>query len=683
MSTLLARPEALPRMDFSEGIPPELRTLVIIPSILTNDQNIKELTEALEVRYLANRGDYLHFGLLTDFKDSITETLPEDEQLIQLTQSKIEDLNEKYDRSGKDTFFLFHRPRQWNPKERMWMGYERKRGKLEELNSLLRGGCKSRFSLIIGKTEILPQVKYIITLDTDTQLPRDTARQLVGAIAHPLNRARYNEKKQRVSEGYTILQPRVAVSLPGTNRSQYARLYGSQPGIDPYTRTVSDVYQDIFGEGSFIGKGIYDVDIFNRTLNGRFPENIILSHDLIEGCYARAGLLSDVQLFEEYPFRYNTDVNRRHRWIRGDWQLIRWLLPIVPGHNGKLQKNPLSILSRWKIFDNLRRSLIPIALTLLILEGWMVLKQPLFWTLAAIGIILIPSIIIFIFEFFRKPSDLFWRQHISASLSSVGDHFMQAAFTLITLPYEAFFSQDAIIRTIWRMLISHRKLLEWSPFNVKFRKNLNTITRSFRTMWVSPFTACSIIIFYVITNQVLPVIIIPIIFLWIAAPAFTWWISLPLVERKAKLTDSQGLFLRKLSRRTWLFFETFVSAKDNWLPPDNYQEDPVGTLAHRTSPTNIGMALLANLSAYDFGYISTGQLVDRTLKTFQTMEILERYQGHFYNWYDTSYINAPETYLYIICRQWKSCSTPAYTTPGYSGAPRPKNSGTSMFQRNE
>lgn len=635
ISTLLARPESLPRMDYSEGIPPELRTLVVIPTILTNDRNVKELTESLEIRYLANRGEYLHFGLLTDFKDSFTETLPGDEQLVQLARRKIEELNEKYNGSNSDTFFLFHRPRQWNPKERMWMGYERKRGKLEELNSLLRTGSKNRFSLIIGNTKILSTVKYIITLDTDTQLPRDSARQLIGAIAHPLNRARYNEKKQRVSEGYTILQPRVAVSLPGTNRSHYARLYGSQPGIDPYTRTVSDVYQDIFSEGSFIGKGIYDVDIFHRTLNGRFPENLILSHDLIEGCYARAGLLSDVQLFEEYPFRYNTDVNRRHRWIRGDWQLIRWLLPIVPGLKGKLQRNPLSILSRWKIFDNLRRSLIPIALTLMFLTGWMVLKQPMFWTLATIGIILIPSIIISIFDFFNKPSDMFWRQHIAASISAAGDHFAQAAFTLITLPYEAFFSQDAIIRTLWRMLISHKRLLEWNPFNVKIRKNLNTITRSYRTMWVSPVTAFCTIIYYVITKQAVPITVIPIIFLWVVAPAVTWWISLPLVERKAKLTVSQRLFLRKLSRKTWLFFETFVSEKDNWLPADNYQEDPVGIIAHRTSPTNIGMALLANLSAYDFGYISSGQLINRTSKTFLTMESLERYQGHFFNWYDT------------------------------------------------
>jgi hypothetical protein len=284
LSTLLAIPKPLPKMDFSEGIPPEYRTLVVIPAMLVNTQNIRELIESLEVRFLANRDENLYFSLLTDFQDSEKETMPEDELLVQLAHKKIVELNEKYKGSHNDTFFLFHRPRQWNPKERLWMGYERKRGKLEELNSILRGRSKNRFSLVIGKTEVLQNVKYVITLDTDTQLPRDTARQLVGTIVHPLNRAHYDEDKKRVHDGYTILQPRVSVSLPGTNRSRYARLYGSQPGIDPYTRTVSDVYQDVFGEGSFIGKGIYDVDVFEQSLRGRFPENQILSHDLIEGC---------------------------------------------------------------------------------------------------------------------------------------------------------------------------------------------------------------------------------------------------------------------------------------------------------------------------------------------------------------------------------------------------------------
>ena len=646
LATLLAMPQRLPRMDYSEGIPPELRTLVVIPAMLINEKNIKELIESLEVRFLANRDENLHFGLLTDFKDSDKENLPEDELLIQLACKKIVELNEKYKGLHSNTFFLFHRPRQWNPGERMWMGYERKRGKLEELNSLLRGGSKDRFSVIIGKTEVLPFLKYIITLDADTQLPRDSARQLVGTMAHPLNRAIYDENKKCIIDGYTILQPRVAVSLPGTNRSRYAKLYGSEPGIDPYTRTVSDVYQDVFGEGSFIGKGIYDVDIFERVLNGRFPKNHILSHDLLEGCYARSGLLSDVQLYEEYPFRYFTDVNRRHRWIRGDWQLLNWLLPFVPSLNSGLKRNPLSLLSIWKISDNLRRSLSPLALTLLLLLGWTVLSHPWFWTLTVIGIILIPSLIISIVDLLKKPKDVLFRQHFFVSMRSAGVNFTKAAFTFITLPYEAFINQDAILRTLWRMLISRKKLLEWKQFSAIDNNKQFSLPGSFRTMWIAPVIAISTVIYFLFSNQTLPVVILPILFLWAASPAIAWWISLPLTRRMARLSIDQKLFLRSISRKTWSFFETFVGPEDNWLPPDNYQENPVAVVAHRTSPTNMGLALLANLSAYDFGYITSGQLLDRTSKAFKTMEAMERYRGHFYNWYDTHSLK-PMPPLYI------------------------------------
>ena len=635
LSTLLTMPQRLPRMDYSEGIPSEFRTVVVIPAMLIDTKNINELIESLEVRFLANRDKNLHFGLLTDFQDSDKETLPEDEPLVQLAREKIGELNKKYKGLQSDTFFLFHRPRQWNSRERLWMGYERKRGKLEELNSLLRGGSKDRFSLIIGKTEILPSVKYVITLDTDTQLPRDSARQLVGTMAHPLNRAHYNEKKHSVSSGYTILQPRVAISLPGTNRSRYAKLYGSEPGIDPYTRTVSDVYQDVFGEGSFIGKGIYDVDMFGRVLNGRFPENRILSHDLIEGCHTRAGLLSDIELYEEYPSRYFTDVSRRHRWIRGDWQLLRWLLPVVPSSNNGLVRNHLSLLSLWKIFDNLRRSLSPLALLLILVLGWTVLPHAWFWTLVVIGIILIPSLIISVVDFLKKAPDVLIRQHLVTAVRSTSVHFIQAAFSFITLPYEAFYNQDAILRTLWRMLISRKKLLEWNPSNVKDRNSKTNLLSSFRTMWIAPFIAISTIIYFVYSKQVIPAVAFPILFLWAVSPVITWWISLPLIQRKAKLTIAQKLFLRDIARKTWSYFETFVGKEDNWLPPDNFQENPVAVIAHRTSPTNIGLALLANLSAYDFGYITTSQLIDRTSNTFKTMDSLERYRGHFYNWYDT------------------------------------------------
>ena len=647
LATLLVIPQPLPRMDFSEGIPPESRTLTIVPAMLTSAQNIEDLIEALEVRFLANRDENLHFGLLTDFQDAAEETQPEDEPLLLLAQQRIEGLNEKYRNAKSDMFFLFHRPRRWNDRERVWMGYERKRGKLAELNALLRGRkiggtydlFGNPFSLIAGNTEILSNIKYVITLDADTQLPRDSARQLVSAMAHPLNRAQYDEGKQRVIAGYGILQPRVAVSLPGTNRSRYARMYGSDPGIDPYTRAVSDVYQDIFREGSFIGKGIYDLDAFERALGGRFPENRILSHDLIEGCYARSGLLSDVMVYEEYPCRYSADVSRRRRWIRGDWQLVRWLLPGVPGPGGRRQRNPLPLLSRWKLFDNLRRSLVPSALTLILLLGWTALSSPWFWTLSALGIIFIPSLISALPDLLKKPGDLHFGQHLSAVGRSTARRFVQVVFTLASLPYEAFFSLDAIARTAWRMLVTHKRLLEWSPSGDPDKNTRSSrvggLAGVCRTMWFAPFLAVAAAIYTALFNPAALGAAASILFLWFVSPVIAWWISRPLARDEARLRPGQTVFLQKLSRKTWAFFETFVGPEEHWLPPDNYQDYPAPSVAHRTSPTNMGLALLANLSAHDFGYISSRQLIERTANALSTMEALERYQGHFYNWYDT------------------------------------------------
>ena len=635
LATLLVTPRPLPRMDFSEGIPPESRTLVVIPTMLTSAPAIEDLVEALEVRFLANRDDNLHFGLLTDFRDAREATIPEDAPLLRLARKRIEDLNEKYREVKSDAFFLFHRPRRWNPGERIWMGYERKRGKLADLNALLRSGSGDRFALVVGKTADLSNVKYVITLDTDTQLPRDSARQFVGTMAHPLNRARYDEAKGRVSEGYGILQPRVAVSLPGTNRSRYARLFGSEPGIDPYTRVVSDAYQDVFGEGSFIGKGIYDVDAFERALNGRFPENRILSHDLLEGCYARSTLLSDVQLYDEYPSCYAADVNRRHRWIRGDWQIASWLWSRVPGPGKLRRRNPLSILSQWKILDNLRRSLVPSALTLMLLLGWTVLSPLWLWTLAVIGILLIPPSAASVLELFRRPDDVLLGQHLAAVARSAGRHFAQAAFTFVCLPYEAFFSLDAVVRTAWRMLIARKRLLEWSLSGDPDRNRGEDLLASWKSMWIAPAIAAAATIHLAISRPVALAVAGPMLILWFASPAVSWWISRPLAPRSPRLSADQTLFLRKLSRKTWAFFETFVGPEDHWLPPDSYQEYRVATIAHRTSPTNMGLALLANLSAYDFGYLTAGQFLERTSNAFRTMESLERYRGHFYNWYDT------------------------------------------------
>ncbi|MDR3412602.1 MAG: glucoamylase family protein [Formivibrio sp.] len=657
-STLLVSPHALPKMDFSEGIPPQERTLVIVPTMLTSASGIEDLVEALEVRFLANRDSRLHFGLLTDLCDAQQESLPDDEPLVRLAQTRIDELNKKYASAGElssdDIFFLFHRSRRWNPRDRIWMGYERKRGKLADLNALLRGDAQDRFALVVGDITFLSNVKYVITLDTDTDLPRDTARQFIGAMAHPLNRPYYDEAKRRVVEGYGILQPRVAISLPGTNRSNYARLFGGETGIDPYTRAVSDVYQDVFGEGSFIGKGIYEVDAFEHALRGRFPENRILSHDLLEGCYARAGLLSDVQLFEDFPARYSADVSRRHRWIRGDWQLAGWLLrhvPDMPRKEGILdRRNPLSGLSQWKLIDNLRRSLVPAAMTLLLLSGWTFLSPAWFWTLSVVGILLAPSLCTTILDLLRKPEDLLLWQHIDAVAHSISRRCLQLAFELACLPYEAFFSLDAIARSIWRMGISHRRMLEWTPSSAAEHSWLNLsgndLFASIRSMWVAPLIAVVEAMYLSVVNPGALAAAAPILILWFFSPAIAWWISRPLVRRKASLSFEQLRFLRVLSRRTWAFFDQFVGPEDHWLPPDNFQQYRIATVAHRTSPTNMGLALLANLTAYDFGYIPIGTLVERTENTLQTMEGLARFRGHFYNWYDTQTLQ-PLPPLYV------------------------------------
>ena len=677
IATLLVAPHPLPRMDFSSGIPADARTLVIVPTMLTSAANVDDLVEALEVRFLANRDPRLHFGLLTDFPDASAESLGTDAHLLALAEERINDLNRKYGRetdapgasdgtsrfpgAGPDTevrpseadtgfsgkaspFYLFHRPRRWNATAKIWMGEERKRGKLGDLNSLLRSGQRDGFSLIVGATAVLSQVRYVITLDTDTQLPRDAARQFVGAMAHPLNAPRFSETgkdaaRKVVTSGHGILQPRVSVSLPGTNRSRYARLYGGEPGTDQYTRTVSDVYQDLFDEGSFIGKGIYDVDAFERALSGRFPANRILSHDLLEGCYARAGLLSDAELYEEFPTRYSADVARRRRWIRGDWQLVGWLRRHVRRADGRRERNPLSMLSQWKLFDNLRRSLVPAALALLLLLGWSVLAAAWFWTAVVIVVLVAPAVIASLSDLADKPDEVPFRQHLAAVERAARRLITQAVLSLAFLPYEAFFCIDAIVRTIWRMAITRRRLLDWNTSS-EVDRALEKMERtdflsSYRSMAVAPVIAVAAWIGLSLFNPAGLAAAVPILLLWAASPALAWWISRPLSKRRARLSADQTRFLRQLARRTWAYFETYVGPDDHWLPPDNVQDRPTVTVAHRTSPTNMGLALLANLTAHDFGYLSTGQLLERTTKALHSMATLERYQGHFYNWYDT------------------------------------------------
>ncbi|WP_461595290.1 GH36-type glycosyl hydrolase domain-containing protein [Thiomonas sp.] len=633
--SIVVLPHMLPRLDFSKGLPPQVRTLVVIPAMLTRAQDVDALADALEVRFLANRDAHLHFALLTDFADAPSEVLESDAALLLQARQRIDALNASHPDDQADRFFLLHRPRRWNAADKLWMGYERKRGKLAELNGLLRGAGPARFLLIVGRTEVLSEVKYVITLDTDTQLPRDAARQFIGAMAHPLNRPVVDAATQCVIAGHAILQPRVGISLPSAARSVYAQLFGSDAGIDPYTRAVSDLYQDLFGEGSFIGKGIYDVDAFEQATDGRFAENSILSHDLVEGCFARSGLISDVQLYEDYPSRYSADVSRRHRWIRGDWQLLPWLLPWVRTPGRRRARNPLSALSRWKILDNLRRSLVPAALLALLLLGWFAMAQVAAWTVAVLAVVFVPPLLAVQLDLFQKPRDVLLDQHLRAALRSSGAQAAQVLLKLAWLPHEALYSMGAVLRTLGRMAVTRRRLLQWNPSQEVERGSGDTLAGLFKSMAVGPALALLTALALALQRPGALLVAAPLLLLWLASPAIAWRISQPLTTVAFAPTPQALRFLRRLARKTWAFFEAHVGAQDHWLPPDNFQEQPAPVIAHRTSPTNMGLALLANLAAHDFGYLGIGRLLQRTGQALQTMQGLPRYRGHFYNWYDT------------------------------------------------
>lgn len=640
--TLIFPPRTLPRLDFSSGIPAAHRTMVVVPTLLSKPQEIDDLLEALEIRYLGNRDSNLFFALLTDFRDAPQCTQPEDDALLAYARTAVQRLNAAYQDDRPCIFYWFHRPRVWNPYEQVWMGYERKRGKLEQFNALLRGAAKTAFSEIAGEISILESIQYVITLDTDTQLPRDAARTLIGNIAHPLNRPVYDTEKRRIVEGYAILQPRVSISLTSAGQSRFTKLFAGESGIDPYSREVSDVYQDIFGEGSFIGKGIYDVDAFRQAVDGCFPENLILSHDLLESGYARCALVTDVDLIEEHPASYAIEASRRHRWIRGDWQLAGWLLPHVPGPPGseqaktKRQPNPLTALLIWKIFDNLRRSLVSPSLLALLAGGWLFGPgHAWFWTLLAASVVFLPILLGTLIEFIRKPAERDWLVHINLTGILAGRPITLAVLTLILLPYDALISLGAIVRSGLRMLFTRHGLMLWHLPSYTHRNARRTLADFVQEMWIGPASAVLLFLLLAHNQSAGLLSCAPVLLGWLLSPVVGWWISKPLSSPVPQLTADQLVFLRTSARRTWRYFAQFAGPQDNWLPPDNFQEHPAKAIATRTSPTNIGMSLLADLAAYDFGYISAGEFLHRTQNTLETMEKLERYSGHFYNWYDT------------------------------------------------
>ena len=644
LATLMVAPHTLPRMDFSKRIPEECSCLIVVPTMLYSLENIDELCNAMEVRFLANQNHHLQYCLLSDFSDANQEKLSSDAFLLQRATLLIDQLNTKYPRKNGSYFLLLHRPRTWNTQENKWMSFERKRGKLASLNSYLRDLTSTAFSLVVGDTSGLVKIKYVITLDTDTELPRDAATIFVATMAHILNRANYDPQRCRVTEGYGILQPRIAVGIPPSHASRYELLFGGDAGIDPYTRTVSDVYQDIFDEGSFIGKGIFDVDIFEQALAARLPENRILSHDLLEGCYARAGLLSDIPLIEAYPASYLTDMRRRHRWVRGDWQIASWMMRKVPrSFNDKTTpqtscSNPLSLLSRWKLFDNLRRSVMPIGQMLFLLIGWLFLSPQIsasFWSLALVSLLMTPSLLSFFLHLFKKPTDILLSQHIVVLFKNAKLQWTYALLHICFLPYETWVYADAIVRTQWRVLYSHKHLLEWNPSHMDMLSGQSSLLHTLKKMWVAPTLAGILFILLISSKNASFPLAIPFLISWLLSPALAYWISLPKIRQIKHLSTVQTSFLHLLARKTWHFFDTYMGPKDHWLPPDNVQQEPVSIIAHRTSPTNIGLSLLANVVAYELSFICAGELIARTSNTFQSMKVLDRYKGHFYNWYDT------------------------------------------------
>ena len=645
--TWVVPPRPLPRLDLSKGITSAHRTLVVVPTLLGNRAGISAMLEALEIRYLGNRDPDLFFALLTDFHDAEQAVAEGDDELLALARSGIAALNHKHGGSRQSVFFLFHRPRTWNPHERLFMGYERKRGKLEQLNAFLRGGAPDAFSEVIGGRSILSTIRYVITLDTDTQLPRDSARKLVGNLAHPLNRPLYDPKQGRIVAGYAILQPRVSISLESAGRSRFARLVSGDSGIDPYTHEVSDVYQDLFGEGSFVGKGIYDVDAFRAAVEGRFPENLILSHDLLESGYARAALVTDVELIEEQPATVTGEANRRHRWIRGDWQIASWVLPWVPGANGNWARNPLTALSTWKIADNLRRSLVAPSLFALLVGGWLLGSGPtLSFTLLVAGVVFLSTLLGAVAEFTSKPKERAWPVHADVVLRSAARPLARAGLTLALLPYDALISVDAIVRSGVRMAFTRRGLFIWHPRYYERRNARSTLLAFYGEMWIGPSAAALLAVVLAATRPLELALVAPVLVLWFLAPWISHGLSQPRKPETLDLGAEHILFLRSVALRTWSYFLEFASASEGWLAPDNVQEIPSETIASRTSPTNLGMALLANLAAYDFGYLSATGVLRRTESAIAAMEALPRHRGHFYNWYDTRSLQ-PLAPLYV------------------------------------
>ena len=636
--TALFKANALPKMDLGKGVPAAFTTLVAVPTLLMKESQVRELVEELEVRFLANQDPNIHFALLTDLPDSVTRPQTNDtDPLVEIAVGMINELNERYAGRGAGSFFLLHRHRIFNARQGVWMGWERKRGKLLDLNKLLEGAYDS-FPVKIGPMDKLLGVKYVITLDSDTQLPRGSAHNLIGAMAHPLNRAVIDPQLRIVTDGYGILQPRVGVSVSSASRSRLASIYSGQTGFDIYTRAVSDTYQDLYGEGIFTGKGIYEVSTLHAVLDRRFPRNSLLSHDLIEGAYARAGLATDIEVIDDYPSHYSAYNRRKHRWVRGDWQITQWLFSKVPDESGKYVRNPITGISRWKIFDNLRRSLVEPVTFFLLVSGWLGLSGgPRYWTLVTLFLLFAPSIVQLCFSLGRAIAE-----PVQGAMNEAWIGFSQAFFitflNLVFLPHQMLLGLDAITRSLVRRFITGQRLLEWETA-AEAESNTGKVTPVDRYLAVTPIVAIFVGVLIALFNVHALPFSIPILLLWAAEKPVTVWLNAPPREMGLKFEPNQDRFMRMLALRTWRFFYQYGGESHNYLIPDNVEEEGLFEAA-RVSPTNFGLLLNARQAAITFGYLTVPEYARLTRASLATYDKLQKMNGHIYNWYDTRTLEA-------------------------------------------
>ena len=627
--TTVLRPHILPKIDFSKGVDSSCATIVAIPTLLINEKQIRQLVEDLEVRYLVNRDPYIYYALLTDLPDT-AEPAEEQDNRIELAVQLINELNEKYADEPFGGFYLFHRHRIYNPREGAWMGWERKRGKLLDLNQLLRH-VYDPFPVKAGDLSRLPFIRYVLTLDSDTELPPSSAQRLIGAMAHPLNRPLIDPELNIVTEGYGILQPRVGISVRSSTRSRLASIYSGQTGFDIYSRAISDVYQDLYGEGIFTGKGIYDIDALRQVLEHRFPRNALLSHDLIEGAYARAGLISDTEVIDDYPSHYSAYNRRKHRWLRGDWQIVRWIFNRVPDESRRMVQNPISLVSRWKIADNLRRSLVEPATFILLVAGWFLLPGgPRFWTLVTLCLLFLPIYLRLLFSLIRAA----WTASKSAAKESLADFASSHVSILLNiafLAHQTLVASDAIIRTIVRSTITHSRLLEWetateAELGIRKRTPVDIYLD-----WV-PLLAVPIGIVSFFRPGTM-MYVLPFVVAWSCSKLISLWLNRSPHAEDFELTERDRAFLREVSLRTWRYFCEFSTPENHWLIPDNVQQEPY-RIAERLSPTNLGLLLNSRQAALEFGYLTLTEFVTQTERTLASMQSLPRHFGHFLNWYD-------------------------------------------------